>query len=86
MDKEANKLVEKAKSDLAKRLPVMRGGVEVASVKRRTFRDSGLGVHEPGKMYAQVITPGYVITLIADGKRYRYHGANGHVVLASNVR
>lgn len=36
------------------------GADEIAlrSVKATEFPDAGLGVPEPGKMYAQVITPG----------------------------
>ena len=44
------------------------------------FPDASLGVPEPGAVYAQVITPGYVIDLTAAGQTYRYHAAGERVV------
>jgi len=45
------------------------------------FPDASLGVPEPGKMYAQVITPGYVIRLAVEGAVTKYHGTGDRVVL-----
>ncbi|MFP3897338.1 MAG: hypothetical protein ACLFV5_10960, partial [Anaerolineales bacterium] len=45
--------------------------------------DASLGVPETDEMYAQVITPGYVIHLSVEGETYTYHAADGRVVLAS---
>ncbi|MCI0396040.1 MAG: hypothetical protein L0332_19465 [Chloroflexi bacterium] len=48
------------------------------------FEDESLGVPEPGATYAQVITPGYVIVVEADERRYTYHAAGDRVVLAES--
>jgi hypothetical protein len=78
---EAGPLVEMAKADLAERLGVEPDDIEVQSVTEADFPDTSLGVPEPGKMYAQVITPGYVIRLAEDDAAYEYHAGDGRVVL-----
>ncbi len=75
-------LADTAKNDLAQRLGVAAAQIAVASVTPTEFSDTSLDVSEPGQMYAQVITPGYVITLTAEGKTYRYHAGDGRVVAA----
>jgi hypothetical protein len=52
----------------------------VQSVEETQFPDTSLGVPEPGKMYAQVITPGYTIKLVTDGQTYEYHASGEYVV------
>ena len=47
------------------------------------FSDSSLGVPEPGKAYAQVLTPGYVIRVTVGQEVYEYHAAGEKVILAS---
>ncbi len=79
---EAEPLVELAKEDLAQQLGISPDEIEVESVEAVEFPDASLGVPEPDKAYAQVITPGYVIRLTAEGETYAYHAANGRVVLA----
>jgi len=73
-------LVDAAKADLVQRLDIDLNLIVVESVTPTEFSDASLGVPQPGQMYAQVITPGYVIALTVDGKTYRYHAANGRVV------
>jgi hypothetical protein len=76
-------LVERAKADLAAKLDVRRDQITAASVEEARFPDASLGVAEPGRAYAQVVTPGYVIELIAGDTVYEYHAGDGRVVLAS---
>jgi hypothetical protein len=83
MNDESEALVKLAMADLQKRTATLRSAVQVSAVRPTQFRDTSLGVKEPGRMYAQVITPGYVITLKAGGATYEYHGAGKRVVLAS---
>lgn len=79
---DADALVELAKEKLAERLDIDTEEITVEAVQEATFPDASLGVPEPGKSYAQVVTPGYVIRLEAEGETYEYHGANERVVLA----
>ncbi|MGD1994522.1 MAG: hypothetical protein PVI59_15110 [Anaerolineae bacterium] len=79
----AQELVELATADLAQRLGISPDEIEVQGVEPTEFPDASLGVPEPGEDYAQVVTPGTVIELVAQGELYRYHGADGRVVFAS---
>lgn len=58
---------------LAERLGVPESVVVVASWEPVDWPDTSLGCPEPGKMYAQVITPGYQVILEVNGKRYVAH-------------
>jgi hypothetical protein len=82
---DAQPLVEQAIADLASRRPLEEEQIEVVQVEATEFDDASLGVPEPGQMYAQVITPGYIIVLQADDKLYEYHAGDDRVVLASEV-
>ncbi len=79
---EATYLVTLAKEDLVERTGVSADEIVVESVDEAEFPDVSLGVPEPGKSYAQVITPGYIIRLEVDGETCAYHGAGERVVLA----
>ncbi len=72
--------VRKALEDLEERLDVAEGEVTVESVEEVTWPDTSLGCPEEGKMYAQVLTPGYRIVLRARGTRYTYHAGGSRVV------
>ena len=58
---------------LAKELALTAGDIAVVTVEENEWRDSSLGCPKPGINYLQVITPGYNITLEAQGQRYEYH-------------
>jgi hypothetical protein len=69
-------------ADLAGRLGVDAGAIAVESVRAETWNDASLGLPEPGKMYAQVISEGHVVTLTCDGQTYVYHVAGDTARLA----
>ncbi len=73
--------LERALADLAARLNVDKSAIQVAGVEKRMWSDASLGCPQPGMMYAQVITPGFLIRLIAEGKTYTYHTSLTHAVL-----
>lgn len=75
------KLIRLAKQDVARRTGIAEAEIKVASLSSETWRDSSLGCPEPGKAYAQVLTPGYRIVLEAGGKSYEYHTDSSRVVL-----
>ncbi len=66
-------VVDMAKSDLAGRLNIAVEQVRLIKQERKDWPDTSLGFPEEGKMYAQVITPGFVIILEANGRLYEYH-------------
>jgi len=73
-------LMEKAKQDLAKRLNIPADQISVRSMESVEWPDTSLGCPEEGKMYAQVVLPGYKILLEAKGKVYEYHAGGKDVV------
>ena len=64
--------VQRAKSDLAKRLSVSEKDIETVSVSERDFPDMSLGSPAADEMSAQMISSGWQIDLQADGKNYEY--------------
>ena len=63
--------VERAKKDLAGRLGIDEADIQ-RSVAESDFPDMALGAPEPGEMAAQMISSGWQIDLIVDGKTYEY--------------
>jgi hypothetical protein len=76
-----------AQEALARDLGKNAADVTVVAVEETTWSDSSLGCPKPGQNYLQVITPGYKITLEAQGKRYEYHSdTNRRVVRCDELR
>ncbi|HHX66077.1 MAG TPA: hypothetical protein GX702_14455 [Chloroflexi bacterium] len=73
-------LLDMAVLDLRERLGIGSHEIEIVSVEPTEFPDASLGVPVEGEMYAQVITPGYIIRLQAGGETYTYHGGSERVV------
>lgn len=69
-------------ADLAKQTGVLADQITVVSVEPMEWPDASLGCPQPDMMYAQVITPGYLIVLEAQGQTFEYHADQGtNVVL-----
>jgi hypothetical protein len=77
---DAQPLVDLAIAQLAGQLNVEAGLIRVERVEPVDFPDASLGAPQPDMMYAQVITPGYVITLNYQGIPYVFHGSGEQVV------
>jgi hypothetical protein len=58
---------------LARQLQVDPAAVEVAVVEPAEWPDACLGAGTPAEACAQVVTPGYIVTLRVDGREYTYH-------------
>lgn len=58
--------------DAAERSEVEPGSVEVVSITEEVFNDSSLGCPRPGEFYSQVITPGYIVIVLAGGAELDY--------------
>jgi hypothetical protein len=59
--------------DLAGRLGIDVNEIQVVAIQQVDWPDAGLGCPIPGMEHAQVVTPGYLITLGVDSKTYTYH-------------
>jgi hypothetical protein len=64
-------LIERAKADLAKRLSIQASQIEVIGTQEAAWQDASLGCRQPGATYAQIPTPGYIITLKSDPSNFR---------------
>jgi len=73
--------VHAAQADLAEQLGVEAAEIQVVSVEAVEWPDASLGCPQPGMMYAQVITPGFLVVLEAEGARYEYHTDQGGSVV-----
>ena len=62
-------------ADASERTGVAIGEEEVVSIEAQTFNDASLGCPEPGKMYAQVLTDGFVVLLDSGGEELDYRVA-----------
>ena len=64
--------VAKVRSQVAKDLGVNEGVVIVMSAYERKWSDSCLGLGGPAESCLQAITPGYEVTVAANGQEYVY--------------
>ena len=82
-------LVERAKMLVASETGVVAAGLSVTSLEPVEWRDASLGCPQSDTMYAQVITPGYRITLRGPGgESYDVHTASapdGNIVLCTQA-
>jgi hypothetical protein len=79
--------VRRASADAAARAGVPADRVRTVQAADRDWSDGSLGCPEPGRSYIQVIVPGYVIELDANGRRLTYHAdRQGTVVLCEAGR
>ena len=79
-------LIEKAKEDLAQRLAVPITQISLVEATEVEWSDSSLGCPQPDMFYLQVITPGYLILLEANGAQYEYHSnRDAYVIYCENT-
>jgi hypothetical protein len=80
-DKERDAAVALAKKALCAKLGVSADALQVDKAEAVDWPDAGLGCPEKGRMYAQMIVPGYKVTLKVDGKTYPVHVGAGRAVV-----
>lgn len=66
--------VAKARKDLAGRLGVSEGEIDLVRSSSKEFPDMSLGAPADGEMSAQIISNGWAIELGHGGKSYEYRG------------
>jgi len=71
-----DKLIERAKKELARRTGISDDQIVLKQVEVVTWPDTSLGCPLPGRMYAQVVTPGYRLVLSDGARDYEYHTDN----------
>ena len=60
-------------ADLVEQTGVSADKITLVSMEAVEWSDASLGCPQEGFMYAQVITPGYLIILETQGQQYKYH-------------
>lgn len=73
--------VEAARAALAKQLGTGNTSITLVSVQPKEWPNAALGCPQPGMGYAEVITPGYLVTLLAGGKKYSVHTDSGRTAV-----
>ena len=67
------RLIERAIEDLVQATSAAADEIAVVSTEEVEWSDTSLGCPQPDEMYAQMITPGYLIVLEGGGNAYEYH-------------
>ncbi len=70
---ELQPMADNAMDILAQTLNVSPEDVTILDIQRVEWRDASLGCPKPGMMYAQVITPGYLIKAKVNGEAQMIH-------------
>jgi hypothetical protein len=81
----AAEVVQLAKDDLARRLDLPAEEITGVSIDAVNWPDTSLGCPEAGMMYAQVITPGFLVVLESGDQTYEYHSGADHIVLCEET-
>lgn len=77
----AEEAVDLCKRDLTHTEGIARETIVVLSVETKRWPDASLGCPKPDMVYAQVITPGFLVVLEARGLTFEYHTDAGRFVL-----
>lgn len=77
---EASSAVDQAKADAAARTGIEASAWKVTRLEAAQWPDASLGCPKPGEMYAQVLMPGFLIELSAEGRTLEYHSGGKRTV------
>jgi hypothetical protein len=66
-------VVDAAMNDAAAHLGVSVQAVHVDRVEARQWPDASLGCPQPGEMYSQIVTPGFLIVIGSGSSQLEYH-------------
>jgi hypothetical protein len=83
MPRAEQNIIEKARNDLAKRLGLEGDRITEVGVKPAEFPDASLGAPVEDEMSAQVITPGWRISLQAAHETYEYRATERQLRLVN---
>ena len=75
------KMANIALQELANRLNIDVGEIDISLIEEREWSDGSLGCPAEGYMYTQALVPGYYILLLAGDEEYAYHTDAGNQVI-----
>ena len=70
-----------ARAALGQALGLTPSAIETVRAEPVDWPDASLGCPEKGMAYAQVVTPGWRVTLCAQGREWRVHAGGGRAVV-----
>jgi hypothetical protein len=65
--------IDAARRDAAQRLNTTPESLQIDVVESRQWPDRSLGCPRSGVLYAQIVTPGYLIIVSSGSRRFEYH-------------
>ncbi|MGD8402485.1 MAG: hypothetical protein PVJ21_02415 [Anaerolineales bacterium] len=74
-------LIDKAKEELSQRLSIELTEISLTKAEEVVWSNASLGCPQPGMVYAEVLTPGYLILLEVNNMVYEYHASRGTEVI-----
>lgn len=74
-------LIDKAIVDLAQRLSISANEIVLLEATSVVWPDGSLGCPQEGMVYAQVLTPGYLIRLRSGVQEFEYHASRDTTVI-----
>ena len=77
----ARAIIEQVRADAAHRAGVSLTETHILRVEARDWSDASLGCPQPGRQYAQVVTPGYLVVAWAANRELEYHTDTGHMIV-----
>ena len=80
IDSALRPLIDTAVADLARRLSLEPGTIEVLEARSVVWPDGGLGCPRPGMIYPQVQQDGALIRLRAQGRDFAYHSGGSRPI------
>lgn len=85
-DESVRRLLDLAKKDLSTRLSIGQEQIILLDVAPITWPDDSLGCPQPDMEYAQVLTPGYILSFDVHGDIYTYHTDMNQAVYCPNIK
>ena len=74
--------MDAARQAAARHLGVSSDQLQPTRVEAQQWPDSSLGCPQPGQLYSQIVTPGFLVIVISGNHQLEYHtDARGRVVL-----
>ena len=81
----SQQFAQRGREEAAKLLGIPVDQLTIDKIESVRWRDSSLGCAEPGKVYAQVLTPGIRVALSGAGQKVEVHGdTSGRMVVCRN--
>lgn len=76
---------ELARTTLARQLKIAESDITLTGIEPKTWSDSSMGCGRPGTMALQVITEGYAVSLVAQGRTHRVNVSGASAVVCDHA-